>query len=109
MATYFENDDEVTRSQVIDFIDRIIRLTEPDAGEGTELHGLPEGFSTEPAVKERGVLVAPTPDTTEATLDHIAWAQHARSEHEATHGEAEQCGEACIVLGLAEFDDEEPA
>jgi hypothetical protein len=68
MATYFEHDDEVTRSQVIDFIDRIIRLAEPDAGEGTELHGLPEGFSTEPAVKERGVLVAPTPDTTEATL-----------------------------------------
>jgi hypothetical protein len=40
----------------------------------------------------------------ERELDHIAWAQHVRAEHEATHGEAEQCGAECIRLGLADFD-----
>ncbi|HEX5073358.1 MAG TPA: hypothetical protein VFW03_09135 [Gemmatimonadaceae bacterium] len=47
----------------------------------------------------------PIPEPREDAHDHIAWAQHVRSEHEATHGEAEQCGAACIVLGLAEFDE----
>ena len=40
--------------------------------------------------------------------DFVAMAQRYRAEHEATHGEAEQCGGPCIVLGLA-GDDEEPA
>jgi hypothetical protein len=42
MATYFEHDDEVTRSQVIDFIDRIIRLSSPDSSW--------KGFATDPDV-----------------------------------------------------------
>lgn len=46
------------------------------------------------------------PDSSEAGLDHIAWAQHVRAAHEATHGEAEMCGAECIVLGLAETEDE---
>ncbi len=40
----------------------------------------------------------------EAALDAIAREEHVRSEHEATHGEAEMCGAECIALGLAEFD-----
>jgi hypothetical protein len=43
----------------------------------------------------------------DSELDHIAWAQHVRAEHEATHGEAEMCGAECIVLGLTDFDDED--
>lgn len=37
--------------------------------------------------------------------DFVAAAQHYRDEHEATHGEAEQCGGPCIVLGLAGDDE----
>lgn len=39
----------------------------------------------------------------EPAPDHIAWAMRVRADHEATHGEAEQCDAPCIVLGLAEF------
>lgn len=53
------------------------------------------------ALAEQGYTVT----RSESELDHIAWAQHVRAEHEATHGEAEMCGAECIVLGLAEFDD----
>lgn len=43
-----------------------------------------------------------------APVDHITWAQQVRADHEATHGEAEQCGAECIVLGLTEFADSAP-
>lgn len=39
--------------------------------------------------------------------DFVAMAEHYREEHEATHGEAEQCGGPCIVLGLVDFDAED--
>jgi hypothetical protein len=39
--------------------------------------------------------------------DFVAQAQHIREQHDATHGEAEQCGVECIVMGLADFDDYE--
>lgn len=52
---------------------------------------------------------AASPEPREDAHDHIAWAQHVRAEHEATHGEAEQCGAECIVLGLTEFEDATPA
>lgn len=42
----------------------------------------------------------------EAAMDAEARAAAVRSEHEATHGEAEMCGADCIALGLADFDDE---
>jgi hypothetical protein len=46
-------------------------------------------------------------ELTEHRLDFIAQAQHFRAEHDATHGEAEMCGGECIVLGLADFEEEE--
>jgi hypothetical protein len=53
----------------------------------------------------------PTSYVSVKAIDHdgMAWAQHVRSEHEATHGEAEQCGADCIRLGLATSDDEDTA
>ncbi len=52
------------------------------------------------AIARRG---APGPDEREYER---GWrAAYVRAEHEATHGEAEQCGAECIALGLATFDD----
>jgi hypothetical protein len=43
----------------------------------------------------------------EVRLDVEARAAMIRSEHEATHGEAEMCGAECIELGLADFGDDD--
>jgi len=41
-----------------------------------------------------------------AEFEFVALAARYRAEHEATHGEPEQCGGPCIVLGLTEFEAE---
>lgn len=64
------------------------------------------GHKSESVISLRAALSATPLDTDPSGQDFAAQAERIRSEHEATHGEAEQCGADCIALGLASFDDD---